>query len=270
VAHPRRARDPLPTRISDTPPLPPSFERVLDAGLGALGLRLTESARTAIEGQARLLFAWTSAINLTAIRDPDDVARLHVLDSLAAVPLLRSRSVAAFVDLGSGGGYPGVPLAAALERPALLVDSIAKKARFLEVVTRAVGLDRSEHGAVEVRATRAEALGSGPDRERWPCVVARAVGPLDELAELALPLLSVGSVLVAWKRGMLDDELDAAASRLHDLGAGEPALHDVDVPGLEGHRLVVVEKVAPTSPRYPRDPAVRRRDGPGRAREGIR
>ena len=104
-----------------------------------------------------------------------------------------------FLDLGSGGGYPGLPLALALpaER-ALLVDSIAKKAAFLEVAVAAAGVA----GRVEIAAARAESLAADRrHRERWPAVTVRAVASLAELVELAFPLLAPGGVLVAWKRG---------------------------------------------------------------------
>jgi 16S rRNA (guanine527-N7)-methyltransferase len=154
----------------------------------------------------RLLLAWSVAVNLTAITDPVVAVRRHVLDSLAATPLLRERRIDAFVDIGSGGGYPGLPLAVTVPaRRALLVDSVGKKARFLEAAATVTGLADS----VQVFAGRAERLaGDGRHRERWPAVVARAVGDLAEVAELGLPLLARGGILVAWKRGDLRTELD--------------------------------------------------------------
>jgi len=142
----------------------------------------------AIDDHVRMLLAWNGAINLSGIRAPDLIARDHVLDSLTALPLLRRAGIAEFVDLGSGGGYPGLPLAIALPaRRALLVESIGKKARFLDVAITALGLaDR-----VSVAAARAESIAAEPrHRGRWPAVVSRAVADLTELSELALPLLA--------------------------------------------------------------------------------
>jgi 16S rRNA (guanine527-N7)-methyltransferase len=230
---------------------------VLDEGLGALGLDLDSATRAAVDIHARFLLAWTDAINLTAIREPAEVARLHVLDSLAAVPLLRERGLTRLLDLGSGGGYPGLPLAAALPADrALLVDSVGKKVRFLQVVIAATGLDR--HVAAET--VRAEVLARDPrDRERWQVVTARAVTSLAELVEVAFPLLAPGGILVAWKRGPVEDELAAAAGALRELGAGSPEVLPVRVPGLGSHRLVVVPRGERVSARFPRDPAERRR-----------
>ena len=269
-AHPRagdpagsfgdRRRAPLPTRVADLPTLPPAFDDALDAGLGALGLELDAAARTAIEDHVRLLLAWNVAINLTAIEDPADVATLHVVDSLAAVPLLRALGAAEgdLLDLGSGGGFPGLPIVAALPGiRALLLDSVAKKARFLEAAAEATGLGER----VRAGDARAEALAADPDhRGRWDLVTARAVGSLAELAELALPLLRIGGRLVAWKRGDLAAELAAATRASAAIGGAVPQVRGPLLAGrLAGHRLVVVTKLRTTTAEWPRDPATRRR-----------
>ena len=250
-------RDPLPTRVDLTPDLPSGYEHALDGGLRSLGLRLPPQARAAIDGHVRLLLAWTAAINLTAIRDPFEVATAHVVDSLSAVPLLRARGIDRFVDLGSGGGYPGLPLAVAVPGArALLLEPIAKKARFLETVVEATGVG----GAVDVAAVRAEALASDPrHRGRWPAVTVRAVGSLPELVELAFPLLDRGGLLVAWKRGDLRTELAAARRAVDALGGGTLETLAPDVPGLPRHRLVLATRTGSVPDAYPRDPAVRRR-----------
>jgi 16S rRNA (guanine527-N7)-methyltransferase len=251
-----RPRGPLPTRVRDLPPLPPGYHAALDEGLAALGLQLADDARAAIDGHLRLLLAWNEAINLTAIRDPVAAATLHVVDSLAAIPILRERRITRLLDLGSGGGYPGIPLAAALPADTLLVESIGKKAGFLRTAVEALDLG----GRVAVEADQAETLARDVrDRQRWPAVVARAVAALPELAELTLPLVEVGGIVVAWKREPLADELVAARDRIRELGGAEPDVVDVRAPGLDDHRLVVIAKRAPTPSRFPRSPAERRR-----------
>lgn len=171
--------------------------------------------------------------------------------------MLASRNAEGLLDLGSGGGYPGLPLAAVL-RPArtLLVNSIAKKVGFLRTVSQATGLA----GRVAAEAVRAEALARDRrDREAWPIVTVRAVASLAELVEIALPLVCPGGILVAWKREPLEDELAAAAPALGALRAGSVTVHEVAVPGLEGHRLVIVPRGGPIDRQFPRDPAERRR-----------
>jgi 16S rRNA (guanine527-N7)-methyltransferase len=217
--------------------------------------------REAIDGHVRLLLAWTTAINLTAIREPAAVATAHVLDSLSGLAVIAGTSGAAapprFLDLGSGGGFPGIPLAAALPGwRALLVEPIAKKARFLETALEAIGLD----DRVRVATTRAEGLGRDPEhRGRWPIVVARAVATTADLIELALPLLGPGGRLIAWKRGDIAQELRQATAALEGLGGGEIAVLDVPTARLPGHRLVVVTRRGVVPDDYPRDPAQRRR-----------
>jgi 16S rRNA (guanine527-N7)-methyltransferase len=180
-----------------------------------------------------------------------------VLDSLAAIPLLRRHGARALLDLGSGGGYPGLPLASALGLDrVLLVDSVGKKVRFLETVIGATGLG----ARVAAEVARAEALAADThDRESWPVVTARAVGSLAVLVELALPLVAPGGVLVAWKRAPVEAELAAAGPALAALRAGPVSVVPAGLPGLEAHRLVVVPRGGPIDPRFPRDPAERRR-----------
>jgi 16S rRNA (guanine527-N7)-methyltransferase len=251
-------REPLPTCVNDLEELPPGYARIVSEGLGRLtAVELDEDQLVALADHIRLLLAWNRAINLTAIRDPEAAAREHVLDSLAAAPLLREAGIEEFADVGSGGGFPGLPLAIAL--PAcrvLLVESIAKKARFLQTAASALALgDR-----VTVAGMRVETLAADPvQRGRWPAVVARAVAETAELAELTLPLLRVGGLLVAWKRRPFDEELDRTRRALGPLGGRVAEVRPVTVPGLEDHVLAVVEKLADTPVEFPRDPAARRR-----------
>jgi len=252
-----RPREPLPTRVQDTPPLPSAYADALDAGLRTLGLELSISARAAIDGHARLLLAWTAAINLTAIRDPAAVALVHVVDSLSAIRVFRERETERSVDLGSGGGYPGLPIAAALPMTrSLLIEPVAKKARFLSVAIAATGMA----GSIEAAPVRAEALAADPrHRGQWPAVTARAVAALPELIELAFPLLAPDGYLVAWKRGDLGLELAAADRAMEALGGGSIEIRPVLGPGLENHRLVIATARGRVPAQYPREPAVRKR-----------
>ena len=254
-------REPLPTRVQDTPRLPASYDDALVRGLVDLGLDddlgRDPAFRAAIDGHVRLLLAWTRHINLTAIRDPSAVATVHVLDSLSALPWLRGRDAGRILDLGSGGGYPGLPLAAALPGTAFtLVEPIAKKSRFLRAVVKATGLaDR-----VTVLTARAEALAAEPGRRgTWSVVTARAVASVADLVELSFPLLAPGGSLVAWKRGDLSTELAAARRAIDALGGGALEVHDVTVAGLTDHRLAIATRTGVVPDGYPRDPTARRR-----------
>lgn len=259
-----RAR--LPTDPEGLAPLPEPFHDVLRDGLRTMGLELSRTQLHALDAYFRLLLAWTDAINLTAIREPVAVARDHLLDSLSAVALLRGTGARRILDLGSGGGLPGIPLGIALPASQLLlVESIAKKAAFLRTAVRAIGASRR----IEVAAERAEVLASpGRGRDSFDAVTVRAVAGLPELIELAFPLLRVGGRLIAWKREPQPADIDAgreplereleggrAAARL--LG-GELDVIPVGIEGLAHHRLVVVTKRRPTPVQFPRSPAERR------------
>jgi 16S rRNA (guanine527-N7)-methyltransferase len=250
-------REPLPTRVQDTPSLPSAYADALERGLADLGLELDAAARAAIDGHVRLLLVWTEAINLTAIREPAAVATGHVVDSLSAVPWLLTRGADRILDLGSGGGYPGLPIAAALPDAAVtLLEPVGKKAAFLRAVVAATGLaDR-----VTVIADRAEARAADPTgRGTWSVVTARAVASTADLVELAFPLLAPGGALVAWKRGDLQGELAAARRAIDALGGSTLEVHDVAVDDLREHRLVIVRRTGRVPAAYPRDPAARRR-----------
>jgi 16S rRNA (guanine527-N7)-methyltransferase len=256
-----REREPLPTRVQDTPELPAAYDEAVTLGLAALGVDLSPDARAAIDGHVRLLLAWTRAINLTAIREPAAVATAHVVDSLSAVPWLRRRAPGRLLDLGSGGGFPGLPLAAALaDVEVTLAEPIGKKARFLTTAVEASGLPGAAR-RVTVATTRAETIAADRRmRGGWSIVTARAVASTADLVELAFPLLARGGTLVAWKRGDLRAELEAAGRAMAALGGGRLDVLPVDVAGLAGHRLVIAERTGNVPDRYPRDPAGRTRE----------
>lgn len=275
-------RPDLPRSDTGLPALDDAYGLTLEAGLAEIPLELSGAIRAALDAQVRLLLAWNASINLTALRSPELIARGHLLDSLIAVPVLR-RLVArdggaaglprpSILDLGSGAGYPGLPLALALPaRRAALVDSIAKKADFLQVAARAAVDALRAAGAeppdVVALAERAEDLADEPEqREGWDLVVARAVGSVAEVAELGLPLTRLRGHVVAWKRdggdGALQRETAQASRIVEATGGGPPRI--VRLPaaarlGLAGHCLVIIEKRRSTPDRYPRSAGERRR-----------
>jgi 16S rRNA (guanine527-N7)-methyltransferase len=262
-------RPPLPESTAELAPLGGEFVAAVAGFAAALGLSLDPAQMDAIEAHARLLLAWNQHINLTAIRDPDAVARLHVADSLSAVPVLAARAnpETRVLDLGSGGGYPGLVLAATLPvGEVALLDSVAKKVRFLEVASRAVAATLGSRAprVSAIRARSEEFAHAREGREAWDAVVVRAVGSFAEIVELGLPLLRVGGELVAWKRDdpesprALDVEIGNARQLIHSIGGRLDAVDAVPLEALSGHVLVRVGKIRPSPPRYPRDPAHRR------------
>lgn len=272
------ARRELPTDPADLEPMGAVFETALEEGLTELGLLDTAAAsaraRRSYEAHARLLRDWNAAINLTAIRDPEMTARRHVCDSLSAVPHLAGTITPGMrlLDIGSGGGYPGLPLAAALPLARVdLLDSVHKKARFLGVAGAAVAAvlaDASDRAgpapAITAIAERAEDVAEDPEgREAWDIVTTRAVGSLAEVLELSLPLTRRGGTVVAWRREQEGDglraELQRAGSIIRAAGGGRPRVVPVAATALEDHRLVIVSKERPTPIAYPRPAHLRRK-----------
>jgi 16S rRNA (guanine527-N7)-methyltransferase len=213
--------------------------------------RLPSGYLDAVERFVALLLAANRRVNLTRVTSPPEVARLHLLDSLVALPLVDAVGPAEAIDLGSGGGLPGLPLAMA--RPEVrwtLVDSVGKKADLLSEFVRSLGLRN-----VAVLSDRAEALGRSPGhRQRYDLVTARACAALPVLAELALPLLASGGQLLAWKGPLTDadEEMRRGRAAIGQLGGGRPRIVDPGVPALGGHRFVVVRKERETDARFPR------------------
>jgi 16S rRNA (guanine527-N7)-methyltransferase len=206
----------------------------------------------AVERYVALLLDANRRLNLTRVVEPEAVARLHLLDALSALPLLDElpRSDRC-LDLGSGGGVPGLVLALARpDRRWVLVDSVRKKADVLRGFVASLGI-----GNVEVVAERAEILGREPaHRERHDVVTARACAALPVLAEYALPLLAIGGTLVAWKGPIANDELDAGRAAAAACGGSAPSVHRPEFAALGDHRLVIIAKESPTAERYPRRP----------------
>lgn len=217
----------------------------LEQGLPALGLgpELIEP----LETFSRMLLEKNQVMNLTAITDPRDVAILHLLDSLALTGLagLEGRTV---VDVGTGAGFPGVPLAIA--RPSArvtLLDSLGKRVDFLRESCRTLGLDNVEcvHGRAEEFA--------GERRETFDLAVSRAVAALPVLCELCLPLVKVGGAFWAMKSVDTEEEISASKTAVKVLGGRIQAVSDYTIPTTEVvHRVVCIQKTAPTPKKYPR------------------
>ena len=228
--------------------------RLLTAAAEALGRPLSETQLWQFRRFGELLLDWNQRINLTAIRDPAAVETLHFVDSISGLLALPDEPDLTVVDVGTGGGLPG--LALKIARPDLrltLLDATRKKADYLEEVVRELGLEY-----VEVLTGRAEEIGQDPERrELWDVALARALAPLPVLAELCLPLVRVGGRVVAWKKADQNDELLVAGRALSLLGGRRLSPQPVDLPGLpDDRRLVVLEKERPTPKQYPRLPGV--------------
>jgi len=227
-----------------------ALERLLDADAAHLGPLLPPGFADAAERYVALLLDANRRLNLTRVVEPEAVAMLHLLDALAALPVLDEAGAQTALDLGSGGGVPGIVLALARPNTAwTLVDSVRKKTDALTGFVAALGLPN-----VTVLAERAEVLGRGPHREAFDLVAARACAALPILAEYALPMVRRGGMLIAWKGQVGAEEMAAGAAASMLLGGGEPGRRPSGVESLGDHAFVIVPKVASTPERFPRRP----------------
>ena len=214
-------------------------QQTLLAGAQHLGVSLSTQHADALVQYLHILEVTNRSFNLTRIPREDYVS-LHLLDSLAALLAIHARPGMKILDVGTGAGFPGVPLAAALpEAHVTLLDSTLKKVRFAEETAKECGIKN----CIALHA-RAENLAKDlRHRGRYDVVVSRAVASFDALIQLMLPLVSRGGRAIALKGAKVHDELAGTAALVAQLGGSEPVVHSVSLPGTSIERyLIVVEK----------------------------
>ncbi len=200
------------------------------------------------------LLEWNQKFNLTAIRDSESIRTKHFLDSFSCVLAWKASPPGSLIDVGTGAGFPGLPLKILYPNLKLtLVESVGKKAMFCQHMVRVLGL---EH--VDVIQARAEDLGQNPaHREKYDWSIARAVANLSVLSEYLIPLVKMGGMILAQKGESGPAEAQSAEKAMKLLGGKLKQLIPVNLPGVADDRyLVIVEKVAATPPNYPRKPGI--------------
>ena len=221
------------------------MEQILREGLAALSLP-TDAAVPLMAFSAQLLET-NKVMNLTAITEPEDVARLHLLDCAALLNITDFRGKRV-VDVGTGAGFPGMPLR--ILEPDFdltLLDSLGKRIAFLQRVCDEMGLQR-----VTCIHARAEEF-AAKHREQYDIATSRAVAALNVLCELTLPLVKVGGRFLAMKAVDSDEEIRGAKSAIAQLGGTVEDIRDYTIPGTDiTHRVVVIGKVKPTPDAFPR------------------
>ncbi len=185
-------------------------------------------------------------LSVTGVRDPDEIWRVHVEDALTALPVLQRLHPTTLVDVGSGGGSPGIPLGLETGLPTALLESRSGKADFLRSVAGQIG------GRFDVVNERSESFARGRGRDAYDLALARALAPPPVAAELCLPLVRPGGHVLLWTAGLDTGPLEAAARRV----AGELA-EVVETGGTRA--LALLRKTGPTPPAYPRRPGLARR-----------
>jgi 16S rRNA (guanine527-N7)-methyltransferase len=213
-------------------------------------LQLTPGQKAAFQQYENALLEWNERFNLTAIRDPQEVRTKHFLDSLTCLLAIRDTTIEHVIDVGTGAGFPGIPLKIAYPKMRLtLVESVGKKADFCRHVVNILQLER-----VRVIQERAEVLGQSIEhRERYDWAIGRAVALMPILAEYLLPLAKVGGRMLAMKGESGPAEAHSAEQAMRLLGGHLRQLIPVTLQGVADERyLIVIDKVAATPQCYPR------------------
>ena len=228
------------------------MEQIISEGLAAMGLtgQVPESSPALLARYGSMMLEKNQVMNLTAIRESDQAARLHMLDSAALLRCADLQGGKTLIDVGTGAGLPGMALKILVpDLSVTLLDSLQKRLDWLDEVAAALDLS----GVTALHA-RAEEQGLLPGfRDSFDFAAARAVADLRLLCELCLPFVKVGGKFLAMKSVDCDEELSAAASGISFLGGKVISLYDYPVPGTDvTHRVVVIEKVSPTPKGYPR------------------
>ncbi|HSN93755.1 MAG TPA: 16S rRNA (guanine(527)-N(7))-methyltransferase RsmG [Anaerolineaceae bacterium] len=219
------------------------------------GIELSPWQLEQFEKYLYTLIEWNAKFNLTAIREPEEIRLKHFLDSLSVTKgWSRTAPPASLVDLGTGAGFPGIPLKIIWpELKLTLVDSVGKKINFCKLV-----LDTLQLHNADATTIRAEELGQDPEqREKYQMVTARAVAPLPVLLEYCLPLAQMGGRIVLQKGSDAIEEAERCQPIMHKLGGDLKEVLPIELPGVEGIRyLVLIDKNRHTPAIYPRHTGV--------------
>ena len=220
------------------------MKKTLSEGLPNLGLCLSEEVQNTLCAFGAAVVEQNKVMNLTAITEPEQVAKLHLLDSLSLLTVenLAGKKV---IDVGCGAGFPGVPVKIACPEAELtLLDSLGKRMTWLESVLPGLGVD-----ATCITARAEEAVVSR--REQYDIATSRAVARLNILLELTAPYVKVGGAVLAMKGTAAQEELEEAKNAIKRLGLKLEQVKEFPVDGT-AHTVIVLRKVAPTPPKYPR------------------
>lgn len=230
------------------------MEQLVRDARDLFNIQLTEKQITLLGIYEKELMEWNQKFNLTAIRDVESIRTKHFLDSFSCVFAWNTSPPNKLIDIGTGAGFPGLPLKILYPNLKLiLIESVGKKAKFCQHIVDVLSLDD-----VDIIQTRAEDIGQdSKHREQYDWAVARAVANLSVLSEYLLPLVKVGGFMLAQKGEGGIAEAQSADQAMKVLGGKLKQLIPVNLPGVGEERyLVVVEKIAVTSSKYPRKPGI--------------
>lgn len=223
---------------------------ILEDGCQAFGVTLTDKQIEQFEKYYELLVEWNKVMNLTGITEFDEVMQKHFVDSVAAAKYAEMEKVNRLIDVGTGAGFPGIPLKIVYPHiQVTLLDSLNKRIKFLEEVVDNLGLTGIEtvHGRAEDAAKKAEY------REQFDLSVSRAVANLASLTEYCLPFVKVGGKFVSYKSVSVDEEITQSKKAVYVLGGEIGKVEKFNLPESDMERaLVIIEKKRSTPKKYPR------------------
>lgn len=226
------------------------MSQIFEDKLKEIGIVLTDTQKDQFLKFYELLVEWNKVMNLTGITEYEEVNEKHFVDSISLVKAIDINKVETVIDVGTGAGFPGIPLKIAFPHlKIVLLDSLNKRIQFLNTVIEELGLSNIEtiHGRAEDFAKKVEY------RECFDLCVSRAVANLSTLSEYCLPYVKVSGMFIPYKSGEIDQEVEQAKKAIHLLGGKTDEVIKFQLPGSEiGRSFVKIKKTQNTSKKYPR------------------
>ena len=224
------------------------MSKLFEEKLASLGIELTETQYVQFDKYFEMLVEWNKVMNLTGITEYEEVNEKHFVDSISIVKSVDMNKVTSVIDIGTGAGFPGIPLKIVFPHLKItLLDSLNKRINFLNAVIEKIGLEDIEtiHGRAEDFARKPEY------REQYDLCVSRAVANLSTLSEYCLPFVKVGGNFISYKSGECDEEVAASKKAVYILGGEIKDIYKFTL-GDSGRAFVTIQKTKRTPKSYPR------------------